>query len=274
MWLTKLFFGILAAYAGVVALAYFMQTHLLFPTRLASSSQSVLPETATQIEVRAPANVRLAGLRISPEIEADSNKPILIGFGGNAWHAQTAAVFLHGLFPENEVIVFHYRGYGASTGRPSAADLQSDALLIYDHIHKTVAPKKMVGVGFSIGSGVAAHLSANRPLAGLILVSPFDSLQELASQHYPWLPVKWLLRHHMETVADIQGITTPIAVISAERDTIIPPRRTQVVRRVIQNLVLDRTIAGAGHNDVYGRVEFHEAIVAALEKIEIAMKHQ
>ncbi len=274
MWLTKFIFGVLAAYAGIVALAYLMQTHLLFPARLASTGEPGLPDAATHLEVNAPENVRLAGVRIPPAGKSEANKPILFGFGGNAWHAQTAAVYLHGLFPGYEVIVFHYRGYGASKGRPAAASLLSDSLLIYDQVQKMFGPRKIVGVGFSIGSSVAAHLASKRPLAGLILVSPFDSLKKLASQHYPWLPVRWLLRHEMETVVDIQGVTAPIALIAAERDTIVPPRRTQIVRRAIQNLVLDRTITGAGHNNLYERAEFRAAMVKALEQIELETEHQ
>ncbi len=271
MWLTKLFLGALAVYAGIVAFAYLLQTHLLFPARLAAGSHSGLPDTATYLEVIAPENVRLVGMRIGPAKNVDTNKPILIGFGGNAWQAQNAAEFLHALYPENEVVVFHYRGYGESAGKPSADRLLSDSLLIFDHVQNTVGPTRTIGVGFSIGSAVAAHLASKRPLAGLILVSPFDSLEALASQHYPWLPVKWLLRHRMETYEDIQSVTAPTAVIAAELDTVVPPQRTQVVRRVVPNLVLDVSVAGAGHNNLYGRTEFRDAMEKAMDKIEAAM---
>ncbi|MEX0343622.1 MAG: alpha/beta hydrolase [Rhizobiaceae bacterium] len=270
----KLFLGAVAVYAGVVALMYLLQTHLLFPARLAGDGTSRLPDAATYLEVNAPDNVRLVGMRIKPVNNADVNKPILIGFGGNAWQAQNTAEFLHGLYPENEVIAFHYRGYGESAGKPSAERLLSDSLLIYDHVQETVGPRKTVGIGFSIGSAVAAHLASKRSLAGLILVSPFDSLEALASQHYPWLPVKWFLRHRTETIEDIQRVTAPTAVIAAELDRIIPPPRTQIVRGVIPNLVLDVTIAGAGHNDLYGRVEFRKAMEGAMNEIQAVSDQQ
>lgn len=274
MWLTKLILGAVAVYAGVVALMYLLQTHLLFPARLAGDGNSGLPDAATYLEVDAPENVRLVGMRIEPTDKSDAKKPILIGFGGNAWRAQNTAEYLHGLYPENEVIVFHYRGYGESAGKPSADRLLSDSLLIYDYVQNTVGLRETVGVGFSIGSAVAAHLASKRPLAGLILVSPFDSLEALASQHYPWLPVKWFLRHRTETYEDIQQVTAPTAVIAAELDSIIPPGRTQIVREVIPNLVVDVTVAGAGHNDLYGRVEFREAMERAMAEIEAAMDQQ
>ncbi|MCP4314701.1 MAG: alpha/beta hydrolase [Hyphomicrobiales bacterium] len=268
--MTKLILGILAAYAGIVALAYTMQTHMLFPARLASAGDPGALDSATPLEVSAPENVRLVGMRILPINGSDTGAPIILGFGGNAWNAATAAAYLHGLFPDNEVIVFHYRGYGPSTGQPSAAGLLSDSLLIFDHIQELLGSRNIVAVGFSIGSGVAAHLASRRPLAGLILVSPFDSLKALASQHYPWLPVRWLLRHKMDTAKSIPGVTAPTAVIAAEHDTVVSSRRTQVVRQAIPNLVLDLTIMGAGHNDLYDRAEFRSAMVKALEQIELA----
>ncbi len=274
MWLTKFLLGAVAVYAGVVALMYLLQTHLLFPARLAGDSKPGLPDAATYLEVNAPQNVRLVGMRVKPANKADANTPILIGFGGNAWQAQNTAEFLHGLYPENEVIVFHYRGYGESAGKPSADRLLSDSLLIYDHVQKTVGSERIVAVGFSIGSAVAAHMASKRPLAGLILVSPFDSLEALASQHYPWLPVKWFLRHRTDTFVDIQSVTAPTAVIAAQLDTIIPPQRTQIVRRVIPNLVVDVTVAGAGHNDLYGKVEFREAMVRAMNEIQAEIDQQ
>jgi len=68
----------------------------------------------------------------------------------------------------------------------------------------------------------------HRPLAGLILVSPFDSLEALAREHFPWAPVGWLLRHHMSTIKYVGDMTTPTALIAAGRDTIVPPERTPV----------------------------------------------
>jgi hypothetical protein len=194
-------------------------------------------------------------------------RTVVLGFGGNAWNAGDLGAYLHGLYPQAEVIAFHYRGYEPSSGRPSAAALLSDAPLIYDYVAKSSGDRPIVAVGISIGSGVAAHLAKQRPLAGLILVSPFDSLEALGREHYPWLPVHWLLRHHMEVADDLRGLSVATAVITAERDEIIPARRTDAVRRVIGNLVLDQTIAGAGHNDLYHRPDFRAVMVEALARL-------
>jgi len=108
----------------------------------------------------------------------------LVGFGGNAWNADTMAIYLHGLAPDCDVVTFHYRGYRPSTGEPSASALLSDAPPIFDHLQHVIMQKRVVAVGFSIGAGPAAYLAQQRPLAGLVLVTPFDSLESLARDLY------------------------------------------------------------------------------------------
>jgi hypothetical protein len=267
MWLAKLVLFLALAYAGVVAAMYVAQTALLFPSWLVPAIDTPVSGRAFALETVTPDGERLRGIRIPGKPGPDDERVVVIGFGGNAWNGNHLATYLHGLYPQAEVIAFHYRGYEPSSGRPSAAALLADAPLIYDYVAKSSGDRPIVAVGISIGSGVAAHLAKQRPLAGLILVSPFDSLEALGREHYPWLPVHWLLRHHMEVADDLRGLSVATAVITAERDEIIPARRTDAVRRVIGNLVLDQTIAGAGHNDLYHRPDFRAVMVEALARL-------
>jgi len=266
MWFLKLVLFLCLGYVAVLALMYVMQTRMLFPTWLVSSAS--LP-AASRLEVETPDGERLIGVHLA-SVQEGAGQVVLLGFGGNAWNAGSVAAYLHEIFPQADVVAFHYRGYRPSDGSPSAAALLADAPVVYDHVRESLASERIVAVGLSIGAGVAAHLAARRPLAGLILVTPFDSLEALARGHYPWLPVRWLLRHHMSTVDDVRGLTMPTALLAAERDTIVPPRRTEPVRRAIPSLVLDRTIARAGHNDLYNYPEFRAALAQALALIEQA----
>ena len=102
----------------------------------------------------------------------------------------------------------------------------------------------------------------------LILVTPFNSIVELASDHYPWLPVRLLLRHRMPTVDFVRDMPTPTALIVAGSDTIVPPGRSEPLRRAISNLVSDAKIDEAGHNDLFDRAAFREALREALARIE------
>jgi pimeloyl-ACP methyl ester carboxylesterase len=113
---------------------------------------------------------------------------------------------------------------------------------------------------------VAAYLARHRTVTGLILVTPFDSLEALASDLYWWAPVGRLLRHRMPVIDFVRGAATPTALIVASQDTVVPARRSAPFRAVVPNLVLDRTIA-AGHNDLYDRPAFADALRDSLAAI-------
>jgi pimeloyl-ACP methyl ester carboxylesterase len=195
--------------------------------------------------------------------------PTLVGFGGNAWNAEAMALSLHGLFPDREVVAFYYRGYGPSSGSPTADALLADSLVIFDDLLKAGARERVITIGFSIGSGLAAYLAAHRPGAGLILVTPFDSLELLAQDLYWWAPVRLLLRHRMPTIEFARAALVPTALIIAQRDTIVPARRSTPLRAAITNLIFERSI-DAGHNDLYERPAYATAMREALASVESA----
>ena len=259
--------GLAAVYVAVAVLMALLQDRLLFP-RWAVGSGVPLPATAEQLVVEAGSGETPVGVHLPPAAEPGTGTRLLLGFGGNAWSANDLAVHLHELFPDRDVVALHYRGYGPSTGRPTARALRDDALAIHDAAVARLAPEKIVAVGLSLGAGPAAHLARQRDLTGLILVTPFDTLTALARDHYPWLPVRLLLRHRMDVAGALAAAPTPVAVIAAEDDTVVPPDRTAAVRRSARTLVLDRVIAGAGHNDIYGREAYRRAMRDALSLIE------
>jgi pimeloyl-ACP methyl ester carboxylesterase len=243
------------------------QSHLIFPVH-AVPLAGPLPHGAERMTVRTPDGQTLHGVRI-PADEPDPTRTLILAFGGNAWNGQDVAEYLHELFPEHDVVAFHYRGYTPSTGSPSANALIADAPLVYDAALAHLAPSRVVVVGFSIGTGVAAQLSRSRPVHGLILVTPFDSLKAVAQSMFPWLPVGPLFAHEMDAATALTDSAVPVAIVSAARDEIVPTARTDALRKAVGNLVFDRTIAGAGHNDIYARSDFHEAMRAAL----VAVSH-
>jgi pimeloyl-ACP methyl ester carboxylesterase len=269
MWAAKLALILAALYAAVITVMYLAQTWLIFPANLAGLSQVQLPPSAQHLEVRTPKGEALMGVRIPAKGERAQSTSTLIGFGGNAWNAEAMALYLHGLFPDHDVVTFHYRGYAPSRGSPSAEALLSDSLLVFDHLRQSDAGERVIAVGFSIGSGVAAYLARQRAVAGLILVTPFDSLEALAQSIYWWAPVGLLVRHRMPTIDFVRESHVPTAFIVAERDTIVPARRSTPLRAAIANLVLDRTI-DAGHNDLYDRPAFAVAMREAVVEIEAA----
>lgn len=241
------------------------QSNLIFPTH-AVPSAGPLPRGAKELSLPASDGALLAGIHIPPD-ELQKERTLILGFGGNAWNGQDVAEYLHELFPDTDVIAFHYRGYRPSTGSPSAEALVADAPLVSDLAVERVHPKRTVLVGFSIGCGVAAQLAAARKVDGLILVTPFDSLKSVAQSMLPWLPIGPFFGHEIDAADAIGRTRAPVAIIGAERDEIVPAERTDELRKCVPNLVFDRTIQRAGHNDIYARSDFHDAMHEALAAI-------
>lgn len=241
------------------------QTSLIFPVH-AVPAAGPLPRSAERLWVKTLDGETLEGVHIPPD-EPDPTRTLILGFGGNAWNGQDVAEYLHELYPDYDVVAFHYRGYPPSTGDPSAEALIADAPLLYDTAVTRTKPARVIAVGFSIGTGVAARLSAERKLGGLILVTPFDSLKAVAQSMYPWLPIGPLFRHEIDAAGPLKDGHVPVAVIAGERDEIVRPERTDALRRAVSNLVFDRTVPLAGHNDIYARSDFQDAMREALAAV-------
>ena len=256
----------LAAFAALLLIMIMSQADLLFPVH-AVPAAGPLPPGAERLRVTTPDDETLHGVHLLPARQGQGPQTLILGFGGNAWNAQDVAEYLHGIFPEADVVAFHYRGYRPSTGKPSAKALMADAPAIFDEAVSRVGPDRTVVAGFSIGSGVAASLSRVRPMEGLILVTPFDSMKAVAQQIYPLLPVALFFEHEFPAAADLAGGDVPVAILAAEQDEIIPAARTEGLRKGIPNLKFDRTIAGSGHNDIYHRPEFVNALREAFKAV-------
>ncbi len=242
------------------------QSHLIFPVH-AVPRAGPLPPNARQLSVQTGDGETLSGIFI-PASPHSRSRTLILGFGGNAWNGQDVAEYLHELFPEQDVAVFHFRGYAPSTGAPSGEALIEDAALVYDKAVAIAKSARTIAVGFSIGSGVAAQLAGKRKLAGLILVTPFDSLKGVAQSMYPWLPIGPFFEHEIDAGGPLTHSKVPVAIIAAEHDEIVARGRTDALRDVVPNLVFDRTIARAGHNDIYARADFREAIHEAFDRLK------
>jgi pimeloyl-ACP methyl ester carboxylesterase len=251
----------LIVYAVFLLLMFSLQTQFIFPTN-AVGPAGPLPRGAERLTLISEGET-LHGIHIPPSATS-GERTLILSFAGNAWNSQEAATYIHQLYPDADVVGFHYRGYRPSTGDPSAEALIKDAPAIYDFAVERLKPKRVIAVGFSIGSGVAATLAAKRKLDGLILVTPFDSLKAVAADQYPWLPIAALFEHEINAAAALRKADTPVAIIAAELDSLVRRERTDGLRKVARNLSYDRTIKGVGHNDIYQRATFHDAMAEAL----------
>jgi pimeloyl-ACP methyl ester carboxylesterase len=173
----------------------------------------------------------------------------LLYFGGNAEAVSLSLPELSNAFPDSALYLLHYRGYGGSSGKPSEAALFADALTLFDEVH--AKHEDVEAVGRSLGSGVAVYLASVRPVQRLVLVTPFDSLEELAAREFQYLPVKWMLLDKYESWRYAPRVTAPVVIIAAEHDEIVPRASTELLQsRFTSGRVSLRVIPGTGHNSI------------------------
>src|SRR5688572_2393507 len=156
--------GFAGLYVLVVVLVALAQDWLLFPRWAMGHGAAALPASAERLALEVASGEELVGVHLPAEVRPSAESALILGFGGNAWNADTLAVYLQSVFPDRDIVAFHYRGYGPSTGRPSAAAILQDSLPIHDHVVATLSPNRIVAVGLSIGAGPAAYLASQRPI--------------------------------------------------------------------------------------------------------------
>ncbi|MGI9494323.1 MAG: alpha/beta hydrolase [Geminicoccaceae bacterium] len=244
---------------------YGAQTFLVFPGTRLPNRPLDHPFTPERMVLEQGSNIELHGMLFPPREEHP--KGLLLGFGGNAQDADELGQDLAARFPDLHLAVFHYRGYGPSSGKPGEQAVLADALAIHDMLETRLKPEKTFAYGVSLGSGVAAYLAHKRDLDGAFLITPYDSIEAVAKDHYPWLPVDLFLKHRFPSTEFLRDSSTPIAVIAAELDEVVKPDRTDHLRAAIPKLVFDRTIEGASHVDLYDRSSFDDSVREAFEAL-------
>jgi pimeloyl-ACP methyl ester carboxylesterase len=248
---------------GVPAAAFFAQERLIFfPQPIASTSH--LPTRAEPLEIVAADGARLRGWIVKAEA---ATAPALIYFGGNAEEVSSTAADAR--WPQNwTVVAINYRGYGESEGKPGERELRADALAIYDAVAQRpdIDPGRVVLVGRSLGTAIAVHVAAERRSAGVILVSPYDSLVEVGRQHYPWLPVSLLLRHRFDALTRAERTRTPLMTLVAESDPIISLARSRALYDGWAGPKTWHVIPGTGHNTVASSEAYWKRIAAFLDQ--------
>jgi pimeloyl-ACP methyl ester carboxylesterase len=236
--------GILLAglmYLSVCGLLYLSQrSYIYYPTGRNSDVPAVILQ-------REDARIVVSSNDASSN-DIRSDRAILY-FGGNAEDVSRAIAPLSQAFPGTAIYAMHYRGYGGSSGTPSERSLVADGIALHDLVAKN-HPRISI-IGRSLGSGVAIQIAASRPTDRLVLVTPYDSIAELAADHFKLFPIRLILRDRYESWRYASRMTVPTTLIVATQDQVIPNRSSEKLARAfppgVANLV---RIPGADHNNV------------------------
>jgi hypothetical protein len=188
------------------------------------------------------------------------NKPVLLYFPGNAGnlsHPERRLAFRNLTADGTGLLAVNYRGEGGSSGSPTEAGLHLDALALYNEGLRLYGAERLVAMGHSLGSGVAAQLAVEKKVQALILEAPYMSTAAIAQMRYWYAPISLLMTDQFHTDRIIGQLKTPLLILHGDRDTMIPldeGKRLYELAASPKRLVI---FNGAGHENMqhYGATQ-------------------
>lgn len=230
-----------------VALLVFQRSLIYYPQpRAIGSAETVL-------------TLPVDDARVLVSVRPHEGPKALIYFGGNAEDVSRSLPGFAEAFPDHALYFMHYRGYGGSSGSPSEEAIARDAMALFDKVYAN--HRHIIVAGRSLGSGVALRLASSRPATRLLLITPYNSLEELAARQFRWFPVQWLLKDKFESWRYASHITVPTRLIAAEHDEVIPGSSTRrLYSHFAKGVASMQVISGTGHNSISDSPEYFKAL--------------
>ncbi len=243
---------LLAMVLVVIALAWLFQRRLIYlaePGR-APAVATVLP-AGEDVAFDTADGLRLRGWFV-PAATGKSQATVLV-LNGNAGNRAARAPLAAELSRAGlSVLLLDYRGYGGNPGSPSERGLLADARAARAYLatRGDVDPARLVYFGESLGAAVAVQLAAERPPMALVRRSPFTSLADVGRVHYPFLPVRLLLKDRYASIEQVGRLRCPVLVVAGERDGIVPWEQSRRLAAAIPERKRFVLVPGADHNSL------------------------
>ncbi len=245
--LKRLVLGVALIYLALCAWLYVKQRSLLyFPVPAMANVQAQAFEFSSD------------GLQLNGWVVNPGQSKALIYFGGNAEQIEWNALEFQLSIPNVTVYLVPYRGYGGNPGEVTEENLYRDALNLFD----TIKPKhKNIGlIGRSLGSGVATYVATKRSVDKLILVTPYDSIVNVAQDNYSIFPVSLLIKDRFESDKLAANIKAKTLIMIAENDEVIPRSNTENLIRHFKQKPTVVVFNSAGHNSISDTADYQKTI--------------
>jgi hypothetical protein len=239
----------LAMLVAVGVIWVFQRRFIYFPSQVLPDLVAVLPGAE---EVTFPTEDGLTLAAWLVPAAGDANGGTVVLFNGNAGNRGDRTPLAQALAERGYgVLLVDYRGYGENPGSPTEDGLLADgrAAVAYLETRPDVDADRLAYFGESLGAAVAIGLAEQRPPAALVLRSPFVSLPDIGSVHYPFLPTSVLLWDRYPNLERIRGIEVPVLVVAGSADTIVPVAQSRRLYEAASEPKVFVLIEGADHND-------------------------
>jgi fermentation-respiration switch protein FrsA (DUF1100 family) len=258
----------LIVYLLIVLAAMFLENSLIFiPRRYPDGEWHPAGLAFEDAWFQAADGTRLHGWYV-PCANAHSAVLFCHGNAGNVTHRASILEMLHRRVGVS-VLVFDYRGYGRSEGKPNEAGILADARAARAWLaaREEIAESDVVLMGESIGGAVAVDLAARDGARALVLESTFNCLPDVAAYHFPWLPVRWAMRTRLDSAGKIGGYHGPLLQSHGDADTIIPLRLGRLLFDAANQPKQFLLLPGHDHNDPMPP-DYYDQLRAFLTAIE------
>lgn len=217
--------------------------------------QFLYAPTAASPHVFPVESVDVEGDRIDLLVLNSGKEKAILYFPGNAESVASSAPLMAQALPEYSIYMMNYPGYATSTGAPSEKAIYAASNALFERInsrHSTVSI-----LGRSLGTGVATYLSSREDIAKLALITPFDSITNIAQKRFPFFPISFLLKDRFDSLSRVNKIEAETLILIAELDQIIPFENTDRLAKEFPAMQLQTQILkGVGHNDLSNNPEY------------------
>lgn len=239
--------AIFSVYIVVVFSLYMIQRKLIYPgagriceLNEQSGYQKVKIKTADGLNLTALYHAAAPGGRT------------MLFFHGNRNSAKSGISIVSPMIAAgNGALLMEYRGYCGNPGEVSEAGLIDDSKGAMAFLNsKGVTPGNIVVTGYSLGTGVAAHVAANYAVAGTVLIAPYTSIPDVANVHFTWVPNNWLISDRFDTIDRIKKGNGPLLLVHGGEDTMIPVSNSQGLAKLRPDATL-KIIPNEGHMIAY-----------------------
>ena len=212
---------VLAVYLVITLSLYFFQRNLLYYPSKNNYSGDRLTVPIEKVKIKTQDNIELLSWYHKKNVSDYKTILFLHGNAGSLEDRIYKLNFLGNL--DVNFLIIAWRGYSGSSGKPSEFGLYQDAKSALNWLNsKGITDDKIVLYGESLGTSVAIEVGQNRNFAGIILEAPFTSMIDIGKKHYPFFPVKLLLKDKYVSKNKIKNIKSPVLVMHGKEDKIVP----------------------------------------------------
>lgn len=240
-----------AFYIIVCIYIYFVQDKMVFyPTNDVAVTPEEVHLQYEEVFLKAGEKDSICAWFFPKQVNYLTHKTIIFADGnaGNMSYRLESILFLNQIGAN--VLMFDYRGYWKSSGKPTEKATYEDALACYNWLIdvKGTKPENIIIFGRSLGGAVAIDLATKVKCGGLIVESSFTSAPDMAAHVFPFFPVRFLSKYKFDSINKIRNIKCPLLVTHSPEDDIIPFKMGQILFDEAREPKIFVPLSG-GHND-------------------------